>query len=68
MRSISFRFEPKVSSTHLSILIAALGVVAMEDRVCADEQSAAANSGPSVIAEGISSNPGAVDQITGPRF
>jgi porin len=54
-----------VSSTHLSILIAALGVVAMEDRVCADEQSAAASSSPSVITEGISSNPGAVDQTTG---
>jgi hypothetical protein len=30
-----------VSSTHLSILIAALGVVAMADRVCGDEQTAA---------------------------
>jgi hypothetical protein len=49
-----------VSSIHLSIVIAALGVLAMADRVCADEQSAAHKTDTSVIAEGISSNPGAV--------
>src|SRR3954454_18937257 len=37
----------------------------MEDRVCADEQTAAQKTDTSVIAEGISSNPGAVDMRTG---
>src|SRR2546423_12818125 len=37
----------------------------MEDRVCADEQTAAQKTDTSVIAEGISSNPGAVDIRTG---
>ena len=54
-----------MSTTHLSILIAALGVLAMEDRVCADEQTAAQKTDTSAIAEGISSNPGAVDVRTG---
>ncbi len=65
MSSISVRFECKVSSIRLSILIAALGVLAMADRVCADEQTAAQKTGTSVIAEGISSNPDAVDVRTG---
>ena len=55
----------KNSGTHLSYLITALGLVAIEDRVYADDQTAAANSSQSVIVEGISSNPGAVDQIAG---
>ena len=54
-----------MSTTHLCILIAALGVVAMEDRVYADEQTVAQKTDTSVIAEGISSNPGAVDVRTG---
>ena len=54
-----------MSTTHLSILVAALGVLAMEDRVCADEQTAAQKTDTSIIAEGISSNPGAVDIRTG---
>jgi hypothetical protein len=54
-----------VSITHLSILIAALGVLAMADRVFADEQTAAKKTADSVVAEDISSNPGAVDVRTG---
>ena len=54
----------KTSGIHVSFLIAALGVVAMQNLLHADEQSAEERSA-SVIAEGISSNPGAVDQITG---
>jgi porin len=50
-----------VSITRLSILIAALGVMAMADRVFADEQTAAKKTDDSAVAEGISSNPGAVD-------
>src|SRR6476660_9088160 len=37
----------------------------MEDRVCADEQTAAQTTDTNVIAESISSNPGAVDVRTG---
>ena len=47
-----------MSTTHLSILIAALVMLAMADRVCADEQTAIQKADTSVIAEGISSNPG----------
>ena len=54
----------KVSGIHVSLLIAAFGVVVVQNRLHADEQSAAASS-TSVIAEGISSNPGAVDIRTG---
>jgi porin len=49
----------------LSILIAAFGVVAMADRVNADQQTAAQKTDTTVIAEGISANPGAVDARTG---
>src|SRR5258708_30442595 len=52
------------SGIHASLLIAAFGVVAVQNRLYADEQSAAASS-TSVIAESISSNPGAVDIRTG---
>jgi porin len=55
----------KASGIHVSFLIALLGVVTTQDRLHAEEQSAAAKSSSSVISEGISSNPGAVDQITG---
>jgi porin len=61
----SIRTPLKVSTTHLSILIAALGVVAMEDRVCADQQPPPQKPETSAVAEGISSNPGAVDVRTG---
>ena len=54
-----------MSNIRLSILIAALSVLAMADRVCADEQTAAQKTGTSVIAEAISSNPDAVDVRTG---
>ena len=40
-------------------------MLAMADRVCADEQTATQKADTSVIAEGISSNPGAVDARTG---
>jgi porin len=53
-----------VSTTHLSILIAALGVLVMEDRVCADEQTAEQDTAP-VPPLGISANPGAVNQRSG---
>jgi porin len=57
--------SPKLSSTHFSILIAVFGLAAMNNRACADEQTAAQNTDTTVIAEGISSNPGAVDVRTG---
>jgi carbohydrate-selective porin OprB len=65
MSSISFDSSLTVSNTHLSILIAALGIVTIADRVSADEQTAAHKTDTSVIAEAISSNPGAVDVRTG---
>jgi porin len=55
----------KLSSTHFSLLIAAFGLAAMNDRACADQQTAAQKTDTTVIAEGISSNPGAVDVRTG---
>ena len=54
-----------MNSGHFSILIATLAVVAMEDRVCADQQPPPQKPDTSVVAEGISSNPGAVDVRTG---
>ena len=54
----------RISGIHVSVLIAAFGVVATQNRLYAEEQSAAATS-TSAIAEGISSNPGAVDIRTG---
>ena len=55
----------KASGIHFSYLITALGLVAMADRVYADEQTVAQKTDTSVVAEGISSNPGAVDVRTG---
>ena len=60
-----FDLSFKASGIHLSYLITALGLVAMEDRVYADDQTEAQKTDTSVIAEGISSNPGAVDVRTG---
>jgi porin len=54
-----------VNSSHFSILIAALAVVAMKDRVCADQQPPPQKPDTRAVAEGISSNPGAVDVRTG---
>jgi len=53
-----------ISGIHVSLLITAFGVVAMQNRLYAEEQSAAASS-TTVIADGVSSNPGAVDIRTG---
>lgn len=50
---------------HCSILIATLAMVAMKDRVCADQQPPPQKPDTTVVAEGISSNPGAVDVRTG---
>jgi len=47
------------------LLSAVLGLAPMYSRLVAEEQPAAANKSASVIAEGISSNPGAVDIRTG---
>src|SRR5262245_32850324 len=52
-----------MNSRHFSILIATLAVLAMEDHVCADQQPQKPDT--TVVAEGISSNPGAVDIRTG---
>jgi porin len=54
-----------MSSTRLSILIAAFGAVAMVNRVYSDQQAPPQKPATSVIAEGISSNPGAVDIRSG---
>jgi hypothetical protein len=54
-----------MNSSHFSILIAALAVVAMEDGLCADQQPAPQKPETTVVAEGISSKPGAVDVRTG---
>ena len=54
-----------MNSRHFSILIAALGVLAMADRVCADQQPPPQKPDTNAVAEGISSNPGAVDVRTG---
>src|ERR1051325_813390 len=55
----------KMSRSHFYLLIATLAVVAMEDRVCADQQPPPQKPETSAVAEGISSNPGAVDVRTG---
>jgi carbohydrate-selective porin OprB len=55
----------KASGIHPSILITALGLVAMEDSVCADQQTGPEETDTRPIAEGISSNPGAVEVRTG---
>jgi hypothetical protein len=54
-----------VSRSHFSILIATLAVVAMKDRVCADQQPPPQKPDTNVVPEGISSNSGAVDVRTG---
>jgi porin len=54
-----------VNSSRFCILIATLAVLAMNDRVCADQQPPSQKPDTTVIAEGISSNPGAVDVRTG---
>jgi porin len=54
-----------MSPGHFYLLIATLAVVAMEDRACADQQPPPQKPETSAVAEGISSNPGAVDVRTG---
>ncbi|HEY4638311.1 MAG TPA: hypothetical protein VIG87_00215, partial [Candidatus Udaeobacter sp.] len=49
----------------LKLLVVALAVAAMQNGLFAEDQSAGANNNTSVIAEGISSNPGAVDSRAG---
>jgi hypothetical protein len=54
-----------MNNSQFFILIATLTVVAMQDRVCADQQPPPQNRDTSAVAESISSNPGAVDVRTG---
>lgn len=57
--------SPRVSEFRVCLLLAAFGIVAGQHRVHGDDQGAAEKTDTSRIAEGISSNPGAVDVRTG---
>jgi hypothetical protein len=55
---------PRMNSGHFSIVTATLAMVAMVDPVCADQQPLPQKPDTTVVAEGISSNPSAVDVRT----
>jgi hypothetical protein len=55
----------KTNGIHASFLFAALGVMTLQNLLCADEQSVVEKKSTGIVSEGISSNPGAVDVRTG---